>query len=292
MRALWSKEDAMYNLLMQYAPWEEGHQRFAVDRLFEYTTPQLINSFGGSQNPNLAELEKLPVLFAREEGPGDREARTGRILRPHMVSAQQIEFEVLFDRLPGPISQTDILRLAPRLQINNQGRGITEFNRTHWAVKDVDLFQVLMNGLAPQSREISVFRVSPIPSVNENQLSAMMPFAGFGAVYAAIQNAALANGMTCNRADDIWENATIIQDIVDLIDRSAIVVCDCTSRNPNVFYEIGIAHTLGKEVILITQSADDIPFDLRHLRYIRYYPNDMHQLSIDISNKIQSIRNR
>jgi hypothetical protein len=51
------------------------------------------------------------------------------------------------------------------------------------------------------------------------------------------------------------------------------VVCDCTARNPNVFYEAGIAHTLGREVILITQSEHDIPFDLRHLRYIRYLNN-------------------
>jgi hypothetical protein len=48
------------------------------------------------------------------------------------------------------------------------------------------------------------------------------------------------------------------------------VICDCTGRNSNVFYEIGIAHTLGREVILITQSAADIPFDLRHLRYVLY----------------------
>jgi len=51
------------------------------------------------------------------------------------------------------------------------------------------------------------------------------------------------------------------------------VVCDCSGRNPNVFYEIGIAHSLGKDVILITRSADDIPFDLRHLRYVSYLPN-------------------
>jgi len=40
-----------------------------------------------------------------------------------------------------------------------------------------------------------------------------------------------------------------------------------------VFYEIGIAHALGREVILITQSESDIPFDLRHLRYVRYLNN-------------------
>ena len=69
------------------------------------------------------------------------------------------------------------------------------------------------------------------------------------------------------------ENPAIIQDIVNLIDRAKVVVCDCTGRNPNVFYEIGIAHTLGREVVLLTQSEQDVPFDLRHLRYIRYLNN-------------------
>ena len=55
-----------------------------------------------------------------------------------------------------------------------------------------------------------------------------------------------------------------------MICKSSVVVCDLTGKNANVFYEAGIAHSLGKDVILITQSADDVPFDLRHLRYIPY----------------------
>jgi hypothetical protein len=49
-----------------------------------------------------------------------------------------------------------------------------------------------------------------------------------------------------------------------------LVIADCTDRNPNVFYEIGLAHVLGKQVVLVTQKTEDIPFDLRHLRYITY----------------------
>src|SRR5260370_41803173 len=113
-------------------------------------------------------------------------------------------------------------------------------------------------------------------------LSVMMPSdLAFEAVYAALNHAARAVGLRCGRADDIWENPAIIQDVVSLIDRSQVVICDCTGRNPNVFYEIGIAHTLGREVILITQADADIPFDLRHLRYVRYLNNGegLHTLS-------------
>ncbi len=80
-------------------------------------------------------------------------------------------------------------------------------------------------------------------------------------------------GFQCLRADDIWDDSTVIQDVFSLIFRSHIVICDFSGRNPNVFYEAGIAHTLGKHVVPITQSADDIPFDLRHHRYALYLNN-------------------
>jgi len=50
-------------------------------------------------------------------------------------------------------------------------------------------------------------------------------------------------------------------------------MADVTGKNPNVFYELGIAHTVGKDAIILTQSEDDIPFDLRHLRHLTYVDN-------------------
>jgi hypothetical protein len=43
-----------------------------------------------------------------------------------------------------------------------------------------------------------------------------------------------------------------------------------TGRNPKVFYETGYAHALNKKVILLTQNADEIPFDLKHYPHIVY----------------------
>jgi len=77
-------------------------------------------------------------------------------------------------------------------------------------------------------------------------------------------------GLTTKRADDIFGSSKIIDDIWELIANSKIIVADCTGKNPNVFYELGIAHTLGKNVIIITQTPDDIPFDIKHIRYIKY----------------------
>jgi nucleoside 2-deoxyribosyltransferase len=76
------------------------------------------------------------------------------------------------------------------------------------------------------------------------------------------------------RADEFWNEDAIIQDIVNLISESEVVVCDVTGRNPDVFYEAGIAHAIGKRVILITKNDIDVPFDLKHIRYVRYLPNE------------------
>ncbi len=119
-----------------------------------------------------------------------------------------------------------------------------------------------------------VFRV-PNKKTQDNLIAVMMPFrAEFDSTYEAIKNACMSLGLYCFRADDIWENTTFIQDIFELIYCSrVVVVVDFTGKNPNVMYETGVAHTLGKHVIPISQSIDDVPSDLRHHRVLKYLPN-------------------
>lgn len=106
-------------------------------------------------------------------------------------------------------------------------------------------------------------------------LSLMMPFdAKFNPIADAIKAVASRLSLCCLRVDDLWVNSAIIQDIFSLIYRSEIVVCDFSGRNANVFYEAGIAHTLGRKLIPIVQNEEDIPFDLRHHRHIIYLANE------------------
>ncbi len=77
-------------------------------------------------------------------------------------------------------------------------------------------------------------------------------------------------GLSVARADDLFTTHSVMSDIWRSIVTSKVVLADCTERNPNVFYELGIAHTVGKPVILTTQSPDDVPFDIRHIRYLPY----------------------
>jgi hypothetical protein len=76
--------------------------------------------------------------------------------------------------------------------------------------------------------------------------------------------------LTVRRADDFFTAEAIVEDIWSAVASARLIVADCTDRNPNVFYEIGLAHTIGKPTILLTQREEDIPFDLRHRRYITY----------------------
>ncbi|MBO0951613.1 hypothetical protein [Fibrella forsythiae] len=138
-----------------------------------------------------------------------------------------------------------------------------------------------------------VFQI-PDKSVEPDVLSVMMPFEGrFNGTYLAIRNVCARLNITCRRADDIWDNSILIQDVFDLIFTSRAVITDFTDRNPNVFYETGVAHTLGKLVIPITQSVGDIPFDLRHHRALTYLPNQegLLKLESDLEKKLARVFN-
>ena len=137
----------------------------------------------------------------------------------------------------------------------------------------------------------NVFEV-PASKSDQNLVAVMMPFdPAFGGVYDAIKGACLKSGLHCQRVDDIWEHSTIIQDIFNLIWRSSIVVCDFSTRNANVFYECGIAHTLGRTVVPITQHQGDVPFDLAHHRYIKYLNNSegLAALGLDLEKRLKGL---
>lgn len=72
--------------------------------------------------------------------------------------------------------------------------------------------------------------------------------------------------------DDLFGN-DIMQDIWEGICSAGLIIADLTTRNPNVFYELGLAHTLGKDFLLITQDLADLPFDLRRFRCVEYEDN-------------------
>ena len=71
-------------------------------------------------------------------------------------------------------------------------------------------------------------------------------------------------------AGDLDNQQNIIKDIVVGISEADIIIADLTGLNPNVFYELGLAHTMDKKTIIITQNLDDLPFDIRSYRANEY----------------------
>lgn len=267
-RLLCWETEIVFNIIMRSVPWNTGHETMPEDRLFEYTDDPVIEQFRVNGIPAFDRLQRLPCLFM-PEGIHDEACFVGWVTRVRIVN-REIIFEYTIDQEIPPLQNKTIYANRRSLHMPLD----FEFSRNHWGVKDVDLYRFLLRHARPRRQLPTVFRIAQHETIETTLMSAMMPFdAGLTPVFEAIRLAGANMAMRCRRADDIWENAAIIQDVVSLIDRSRIVVCDCTGRNPNVFYEAGIAHTLGRDVILITQSEHDIPFDLRHLRYIRYNNN-------------------
>ena len=99
-----------------------------------------------------------------------------------------------------------------------------------------------------------------------------MPFAAeFRPVYDDhLKAVATRLGVSIERADDFFAAGSVVLDVWNAIAHARLLIADCTGRNPNVFYELGVAHTLGKPVVLIAQNVDDMPFDVRHMRTIAY----------------------
>lgn len=100
----------------------------------------------------------------------------------------------------------------------------------------------------------------------------LMPFdSKFNDIYRyGIRGAAEDAGAYAERLDDQIFAEGMLDRIFNQISRADVVVADMTGRNPNVFYEVGYAHALDKIVILLTQDASDIPFDLKHRQHIVY----------------------
>ncbi|MDD5391129.1 MAG: hypothetical protein PHD37_17470 [Gallionellaceae bacterium] len=100
----------------------------------------------------------------------------------------------------------------------------------------------------------------------------LMPFdKTFDDIYKlGIKETATALGILAERVDEQIFSEGILERIYRQIELADLIVADMTGQNPNVFYEVGYAHAKGKLCILLTQRAEDIPFDLKHHRHIVY----------------------
>ena len=282
----------MYSLIVTSREWDGSQGTPDSSRVLEYTSQHLRDRFKPNGILDLQALKELPAIFATEtnwEGT-QPPARVGTITRATQAGGQ-VQIEYVFDPDIAPITNSVLTALGSELHIDVKS-SIHEFSRNHWSVKDVDLFRVLLKrGIGARQRP----KVFTLPDVlpNPKLVAGMMPFdAAFAPVHQALVDAATGVGMTLTRANDIWIDDHIIQDVVTLLSQASIVICDLTGRNANVFYEMGIAHVLPREVIMITQNAHDVPFDVAHIRHIRYLNNGegLSKLTADVRARLETLR--
>jgi len=154
--------------------------------------------------------------------------------------------------------------------------------RLVWILESTGLGQVLdaLHRAAARLRQDVLFlgpeRLNPPPQAvdagAEPTCFLVMPFgqSESATVHRVLREACQRAGLRPLRGDDLFTPTDILDDIWRGITGASYVIADISGRNPNVLYELGIAHTLAKPVLILSRSAEDIPIDLATRRVIVY----------------------
>lgn len=143
--------------------------------------------------------------------------------------------------------------------------------------------------------------IPPDPGCSDSASLAyvLMPFAAeFTHIYETALKPAIADvagrlalPFSCRRSDETLGPGSITREIVGSIYRADVIVADLSGNNPNVFYELGIAHSLGNKSIMITQSIVGTPFDVAPYRLIRYEatPDGLVKLRSQLAGAVREV---
>lgn len=139
------------------------------------------------------------------------------------------------------------------------------------------------DGIVPNFRYFTSLGID-IPSirVNKQDIACIMPFHNrYSKIYTLIKKCCVQRGYNCQRSDETFAPDNILKTVIELISKSRFIIAVIDSRNPNVYYELGICHALGKKVILIANAGnmENIPFDIASNNRLILYknPDDLEQ---------------
>lgn len=128
------------------------------------------------------------------------------------------------------------------------------------------------------------FQRANIP-IEKNRCFVIMPFKKeLNIIYGSIKNSLSEAGFICNRVDEVPGSTPIVNKIITEILHSRFIIADLTELNANVFYELGVAHSFkdAQNIIILKQRGAKIPFDVTHLTYIEYTPDNLLYLNAAI----------
>ena len=265
-----------------------GLDSFQGDRLFEGTD----GSLAAEYRDNLASLSDMLALIVAERYPGD-ELKPAFVSRISEIERRGQDIHFRFEHLIGRFTSEEVFQ-SGYFDIYLSSSGIDESRRTHWAVKNGNLVEGVLRLLNNQPKEQcpKAFNIEPWPMRPLGHVAVMMPFAtAFDPVYEAVKSVCGKLRLDTLRVDEIYGPTHIIDDVFKTIEQSSLVISDLTGRNPNVLYETGLAHARNRDVVMIVQNEDDVPFDLRHIRYVPYLLNQqgLGQLASDLEQTIHAV---
>jgi hypothetical protein len=156
---------------------------------------------------------------------------------------------------------------------------LASLQSAHLVEKKDDKYRILDIAVTPPGVESgTIKKLSSETKVSASDTCfVVMPFTSpIGGYYQSVYEPAIVKaGMRAVRADaDIFGTGKIMDQIWSGINAAKVLVAELTSRNPNVFYELGLAHALNKPVVLVSSNEPDVPFDLKHIRVIYYDVTD------------------
>lgn len=107
--------------------------------------------------------------------------------------------------------------------------------------------------------------------VQENLVFVLTPFhPQYKKQFQIISNVCQNLGLVVMRGDEEYVSEDVFSHILKLIAKARLIIANIDGRNPNVFYELGIAHAMGKATVLIAPTPEDVPFDIRTKRLVLF----------------------
>lgn len=130
--------------------------------------------------------------------------------------------------------------------------------------------------------------------VERDLVFVIMPFAEkYNEIYQWIEESAKSVrgfNLKCLRADKEIYTGPITDKIQENIIKAGTIIAELTENNPNVYYELGLSHGQGKNVIMLTKDCNNLPFDIKNLRVVTYNPNSKSDFTEQLVKEIEYIR--
>jgi hypothetical protein len=96
--------------------------------------------------------------------------------------------------------------------------------------------------------------------------------------------------LTPRRGDTTLRTGSLIKNVWNQILESGCVVADLSAPNPNVYYELGMAHALGRDTIVLVQTGTNLPADIKGAHYVEYNLRDLAGAAQEVQAQLEAWR--